>query len=235
MPAENGFEAINRRDNARNQSGYGSKIKGRGIDKPAMVMEYTENVRDGNTDYTVTVKNYVWQKGFRIPVGQYAKPDHEAMIFITNNATGRTHALTYSHNERVYWKNVKPGKDGKYEVRMPTSWHTPTLAKGTYEKVSWDGSEKGIKKFTSHIDPREGRATLWYTKGAQKFAEMTQKILRHAGQELPETVMAVPINPEKPSAFYKGKNTLTSDVRTAFTRPSELYQRMESSGSKRKK
>ncbi len=44
------FEAISQRDNDRRQSGYVSKIKARGIDKPIMVTEYTENVQDGNTN-----------------------------------------------------------------------------------------------------------------------------------------------------------------------------------------
>ncbi|MBI3412606.1 MAG: hypothetical protein HY051_00810 [Candidatus Aenigmarchaeota archaeon] len=103
MSASRDFDAINQRDNARKQSGYASRINGRGIDKPIMVTEYTDRIRDNGTDYKVTVKNYVWKKGFRVPVGPYAKPDHEAMIFITDSATGRTHAITYSHNERVYW------------------------------------------------------------------------------------------------------------------------------------
>ncbi len=51
--------AINQRDNARLQSGYVSKIKGTGLERPEMVMGYSEQVKDGDRSYTVTVKNYV--------------------------------------------------------------------------------------------------------------------------------------------------------------------------------
>ncbi len=153
------------------------------------------------------------------------------MIFITNNATGRTHAITYAHNEKIYWQNVKPGKGGKYEVSMPTSWHTPMLKEGTYEKMTWGGKKRGI----ASLDPREGRVNILYTRAAQKFANATQKLLRHTGQELPEVITALPINPEKPTAIFGYKNTHTADVKTAFTKPSELYNKVESLGSAKKK
>ncbi len=204
--------AINQRDNSKLQSGYVSRIKGTGLEKPAMVMGYSEQVKDGDKTYTVTVKNYVWKKGFIVPVGPYRKQDHETMIFIKDNSTGKTNAITYSHHERVYWSNVKQGKDGDYSVKMPTSWHTPILESGTYEKKAF-GGRKG------HI----GRATVEYTKGAQKFAEWTQKLRRHGSQELPEIVAAVPINM---------KNRTYHDVKTAFTHPSELYNSIESLGAK---
>ncbi|MBI3412607.1 MAG: hypothetical protein HY051_00815 [Candidatus Aenigmarchaeota archaeon] len=74
--------------------------------------------------------------------------------------------------------------------------------------------------------PKEGRATVWYTKAAQRFADATQKIIRHNDQELPEVVAALPVNFEN-SSFYNQKNYLNQDVKAAFTRPSELYQRVE--------
>ena len=223
MTPSKDFEAINQRDNAREQSGYTSRIKARGLEKPTMVLEYTGKIRDGDTTYTVTTKNYTWKKGFLIPAGPYAKQDNEAMIFVTNDKTGKTNAITYSHSGPVYWKNVAPGKGGEFEATMPTSWHTTILKPGSYEKVSWAGKKMGI-----------GHATLWYTKGAQKLADVTQRILKHASQEMPEAIAGVPWDP-RPIRYNHGKQSVGSiaeDVKTAFTRPSELWDKVEKIGKR---
>lgn len=150
---------IDQRDNSKLQSGYVSRIKGTGLEKPVMVMGYSEQVKDGDKTYTVTVKNYVWKKGFIVPVGPYRKQDHETMIFIKDNATGKTNAITYSHHERVYWSNVKQDKNGNYSVKMPTSWHTPILESGTYEKKSFGGRKNHIGRRQSNT-PRARRNSL---------------------------------------------------------------------------
>ncbi len=202
---------------------YTGRIKATGLIKPMYGTEYTEQIKDGGSIYTVTVKNFVWKRGFRVSVGEYKKPDTDPVILITNNETGRTNALTYSHNERVYWKNVRPDKNGHFHIQTPTSWHTTIFKDGTYEKSQWMGTSKGPKSLTA----KEGRSTLAYTKLAQRFADKTQWLMRHSDQNATEIATAVPFYAKGTSSFYNNKNYQNSDIKDAFTRPAELYSRIE--------